>query len=539
MAIDQDRAKRREIFNDPVTYTEKLLRIRDKRGRIVRFRLNEVQKKILAAKRRAIEAGKPARFVILKARRQGVTTLEQALNFWTVATKKNQQVLTFAHNDDATEKTFRIADLFYQQLAELKKKGFNFCPARLTAHNKRELNFPLMNSLMYVGTAGSAGLGRGDTLQRVHWSEVAWSKGGIDTQRNLLAGITEACSEGEVVLESTANGVGDLFHELCTEALAGQGEWTLIFSPWWDDPTYTKRLTPEQKREVLGGLSDEEKALAEKHNLGAGQIAWRRSKKEAKKGLFLQEYPEDPTTCFLVSGHSLFDKLVIAELLKPMPLPSGQPLEQQIFEAPKAGVPYVAGCDVAEGVPDGDFSVCSILNARTEEQVAVLRGRWKPEDFAKRSAELGVKFNTALISVERNNHGHSCLNTLKNTLHYPRLYHHQEYDEKSKTSVPVLGYPTNSMTRPIMLDDLRAELESRRMVVRDRVLLAECLTFEDNGRGKYEARQGCHDDTIMANAIALQARKAAGATAAVTEKASAAAPPRVFPPSSGSGRVFK
>jgi hypothetical protein len=512
------------LFEDPLEYIETLLTIRSKRGAEIPFILNPVQRKVMAKKAEAVAAGKPRKFLILKARRQGVTTLEQALNFWVVATQRNQQVMTLAHNDDSTEKIFRIPSMFFDKLVK------EFRPTRLTASNKRDLNFPKMNSLYYIGTAGSKGLGRGDTLNRVHWSEVAWSRGSRTDQELLLDGLTEACSEGEIVLESTPNGVGDLFHEMWTEASKGAGEWTPIFSPWWDDPTYRRRLTPERERELLASLTEEEKELVGREHLDAGQIAWRRAKKEDKKKRFEQEYPENSSSCFLVSGSCFFDKTKIADLMKRVTAPIEVKDDGQLifFERCKAGHRYVAGCDVAEGVPDGDFSVCTILDGETLAPVAVLRGRWRPEDFATRTEKLCKGFNMALLGVERNNHGHSCLNTLKNTLHYPKLYHHNDYDEKTKVSTPELGFPTNMKTRPIMLDDLRAAIEEEHLPGRDRVLLEECLTFQDNGKGKYQAREGCHDDTVLSNAIAIQVRKGMGAKASVPADAPAA-PKRVFP----------
>lgn len=527
-------AQLRSVIEDPRVYIDALLWIIDKRGRAVPFRLNPVQQKLLRLKREALAAGRRPRFLVLKARRQGITTFEQAMNFWTVATKPNRKVLTLAHNAESTEKVFRIPNFFYERLDE------TFRPKRLTSHNKRDLNFPLLNSLYYVGTAGSRGLGRGDTLNRVHWSEVAWSKGGISEQRNLLAGLTEACSHGEVVLETTANGVGDLFHALWTEAAQGQGEWTGFFFAWWEDPTYRLRLSREEANEVVSSLTDEEKDLCRRAGLNVEHIAWRRAKiAELGRAMFQQEYPEDPSTCFLVSGSRFFDATLVDQLLRT--LKPGLAVRDggniRIFELPVAGKRYTAGCDVAEGVPDGDFSVCKVLEAESMREVAVLRGRWRPEDFAARAAALAREYGTALLAVERNNHGHSALNTLANVLRYPNLYRHLDYDARSGQSTPVLGWPTDLKTRPIMLDELRAAIETGQMEVRDRVLLEECLTFQANRNGKYEAREGCHDDTILATAIALQARKRMSGPAKATSEAFRAPPPRLFDGPS-SGRVF-
>lgn len=524
------------IVSDADRYAEELLWIRSKRGRIIPLKLNPVQRKLRAAKRKARAKGR-RRFIVLKARRQGITTSEQAESFHQTATQDHQQCVTLSHDHSSTEKIFRIANLFYDKLHE------TFRPTRLTQHNKRNLDFPKLNSLFYVGTAGARGFARGDTLNKAHWSEVAFSPGSIEEQRTLLAGITEACSEGETVLESTTNGVGGLFHEIWKDATSPGSEWTPIFFAWWEDPTYRIRLKPEQAISVAKSLTKEEQLLVETHGLAPEQIAWRRKKKAQLKELFEQEYPEDPETCFLISGECFFNRVTIAILIKRVM----QPIETRdndairIWERPIAERRYAAGSDVAEGLPKGDFCQTSIVDATTMKQVAVLRGKWKPEEFARKTADLCIEYNTAHLAVERNNHGHSMLNTLVNGENpYPNLYYHLDYDATTGAHTPTLGFPTTQKTRPIMLNDLRDAVEKGQMEVNDAVFLGECRTFTPDRNGVYRAKGGCKDDAVLSWGIALQARKKAleGIVIVPSNMASlqTSARPRIFP--QGPGRIF-
>lgn len=491
-----------ELLMDPDRYVSELLWIRDKWGNVVPFKLNPVQLRLTETKRRIKAQGKPQRFLILKSRRQGVTTYEQAMAFHGVATRPNYQAVTLAHDDKSTEKIFRIANLFYDTLDP------NYKPKRLAASNKRDLNFPALRSLYSIGTAGSRGVGRGDTLNKVHWSETAWSPGTKEDQRRTLAGLTEATSAGEVTLETTPNGVGDLFHEKFVEAMHGRNEWTPLFFPWFADPTYRLTLTESEAVSIMKRLTEEETKLVAKHGLDASQIAWRRIQIEELKNLFQQEYPEDWETCFLVSGQSFFDKGSINALF----LECGEPVNAREdgtfiqWATPVQGRRYVCGADVAEGLKDGNRSVMGVLEVESGEQVAVVRGKWPPEEFARLCAEVAYAYNGALLAVERNNHGHSCLNTLANSIQYRELYYHKEYDATGK-GLPALGWPTSPKTRPILLDDLREAVEGRFMAVRDRVLLEECRTFGPNERGRYEALNGAYDDSLFAWGIAWQVRK--------------------------------
>lgn len=495
-----------DVVADPVLYAESFLYVRTKDQDITPFYLNTVQKRLVREKKMALARGKKPRFIVLKARRCGISTWEQAQSFWRVATKSNQHCVTLAHITPSAEILFRTSNLFYEKLPEFVR------PRRLTPHNKRDLNFPDLNSLFYIGTAGSRGFGRGDTVARAHWSEVAHSEISAHDQELLLAGLGEAASHGEVVLESSANGIGDLFHARWQEAEAGRSEWTPIFIAWWDDADNARPFPCPDHGGVADfalTLSDEEKDLEKRYRLSGHQLHWRRHKKADLKDLFAQEYPEDSVTVFLVSGMSFFDKLKIAGMLRRLaePLEIRENGDVVVWKKPEPGRRYVAGADVGEGLAAGDWSIMGVLDLETMEQVAVLRGHWKPEDFARRMDRLGREYNSALLAVERNNHGHSALNTLLNVTMYPNLYYHADYDAAADKPQTVLGWPTNAKTRPIMLDDLRQALEDGLVIARDRVMLTECLTFEQSGEGKYEARGGCHDDAVIAWAIAVQARK--------------------------------
>jgi hypothetical protein len=494
----------------PEEYLQEQLFVRDEYSNVVPFKFNSIQVEIQKQKHRAFNANRPMRFLILKARRKGVTTLEQGLNFYAVATRYNVEVLTLAHDIANTEKIFRIANTFYEKL----RPGIK--PPRLSPHSKRELNFFSLQSLFSIATAGSRAPSRGQTIDRLHWSEVAWSPGDIDDQEKLLSGLSEATSKGSMTLESTPNGVGNLFHQLVMDALKNRGPWTLIFIPWFMDPTARIEIPDEVFASIRDTLSEEEKSLIKRYGLDGEQIAWRRWKIEnmsvgSTARLFPQEYPEDPNDCFLVSGEHFFDVNVIQRLIKEgcpsprevIPIEGG---DMTFYKPIDRDRRYIIGADVAGGGPRGNESVGFAIDAETCEQVGVLAGRWKPEVFARHLSEFGRRLNVAMLAVERNNHGHSTLNTLVNEIGYPNLYHLIDYSTKNRSRD--VGWETNPKTRPVMLTDLRNFIEKGWIKINDPVFLSQCLSFKlDRDEEKYKAAPGCLDDRVIAGAISLQARK--------------------------------
>jgi hypothetical protein len=533
-----------QVLLDPAEFMQTFLFIRDKRDRIVPLHLNPIQRKTLEIRRRTIRAGKPRRWIVLKARKQGQTTLWQALNFHTVATKPNTRCVTLGHETDATEQIFQMADFFWQRMPKEMR------PARLTEHDKRDLEFPGLNSMFYIGTAGKKGFGRGTTISRYLATEAAWYLGGRKDHEQLFAGLDEAAQEGEGTMESTPNGVGNYFHETYQLAKEGANDFTPIFFRWFDDPTYRKPL-PCPVPDFLATYSDEEKALVAKHGLDPEQIAWRRAMKRKRGRLAPQEYPEDDVACFLLSGHCFYDRTILEALRLRAPAPienlwpdqDGVP-QLRIWKHPEPGHRYAAGGDTSEGVAGGNKSALVIRDIVTLEPVAVLQASLKPEDLGKRSAQLAEKYNRALLAIERNNHGHSTLNTLENVVGYKNLYWHQEYDVKSGTSNQVLGWATTPKSRPIMLDRHREAVEAGEAPLWDERVIGECMTFvkQEGARVSYAAEDGCQDDLVIADSICLQVREAAlGSQATVPSSAD----PMATVPSSGliypsgdSGRLY-
>src|SRR3546814_13981841 len=71
-----------------------------------------------------------------------------------------------------------------------------------------------------------------------------------------------------------------------------------------------------------------------------------------------------------------------------------------------------------------------------------------------------------------------------------------------------LGFYTDVKTRPLIIDELRQAVREEVILLNDATTIDEMITFvADPKSGKIEAEVGCHDDCVMALAIANQDRK--------------------------------
>lgn len=291
--------------NDLRYFCRKALRIKLKEGGDAPFVWNKAQEYLHARIEDQIRRTGRVRMFILKGRQQGISTYIAARLYHKATRHRGKRVFILSHHSSTTGTLFQIVDKFH-----------NGAPTPLSPqqimNNNRQMHFN--NGSQYtVGTAGTGSIGRGDTTQYFHWSEVAFSEN-ID---DLLTGVVQTVADvdgTEKLLESTANGIGNYFYTGCMDAVAGDSEYELVFIPWYWQDEYRARV-PEGF-----ALTDEEVELQETYGLENSQIQWRRNKISELKSLglgdrkFKQEYPCSVKEAFQASGTPLVDpdKVAIA-----------------------------------------------------------------------------------------------------------------------------------------------------------------------------------------------------------------------------------
>ena len=185
----------RELRHFP-QFARQHLRVIDREtGLLVPLELNWIQRQILAAELRARRQRRSPRFLILKYRRGGVTTLQQALGYWTTWATPNSFVATLAHRAEDTRTIFAMVSRFYDHQPPERRHD-------KTTAGVHHLDFPGWGSVYKAETAGASGAFRGARLSRLHISEAAHCTG-------LRAGhhaVTDAVEDRPDVMESAPRG---------------------------------------------------------------------------------------------------------------------------------------------------------------------------------------------------------------------------------------------------------------------------------------------------------------------------------------------
>jgi hypothetical protein len=282
------------ILHDFPRFAEEFLIIRGKSGQLRPFVLNRAQLYAHSKIEQQLKDTGKVRAMILKGRQQGMSTKIQGRYFHKVITRLGTKAYILTHEAEATKNLFEMTQRFYDKLPQ----GLA-CNADKSS--SKELYFKKYDSGYAVGTAGNKGAGRSQTIQLFHGSEVAFWPNAEDHAKGVLQAVSNE-SGTEIILESTANGIGNYFHNMWKAAESGASDYIPIFVPWYWQNEYaitSDGFRPTEEEEFLIQIYGED-GLSNRH------LAWRRLKiaelsNDFDAGLesFKQEFPFSATEAFL------------------------------------------------------------------------------------------------------------------------------------------------------------------------------------------------------------------------------------------------
>jgi hypothetical protein len=504
-------AARKKLFEDFEWWAKNCWFIRTKEAKITTLVLNRAQRRLLECCYDQLKRRGYIRLVILKGRQIGSSTFVEAFLYWWTSQREAQKALVVAHDKEATKVLFKMTRRGHDKMATALKPS-------TTASSTTELVFDKLDSEYRIVTAGGDGVVRGDTITAFHLSEVAWWPKG--SAMSNYSGLMDAVPTGRAAAgtvgfeESTANGY-NMFEEHCTKAIAGESDWELVFLPWWWDTSCEAEPNPGFERSP--GEDELATMVLERFGdvLTDANLMFRRLKL-AEKGeeLFKQEYPSTPEEAFLTSGAPVFNGEVLnqwkTEAVEPiarMTLMPNRKFERNPRGELRCYLPhdpdetYYIGGDVGFGVKK-DASVLQVFDSKRRQAACWYSNRIGADWFGTVSAALARFYNDALLAVEANNNGILTNRVIHIDEEYGNVFKSTHYDKITEEETEVVGFITNVKTKPLIVEELRAQVLGKGITVYDPTTIEEMKRFIVTDNGKFEAEAGHHDDHVLALAIA-------------------------------------
>lgn len=487
-----------------------LYKIKNKEGKLVTFKPNTTQLKLLA------DTKAHQYNYYLKYRQGGITTLFAIDELDEALWVSGMSCAILAHERQAVTKIFEIVKRAYENIPPKFKPVTKY-------DNKNELYFVerydgvKLDSSIYVAMKVRSG-----TVQKLHITESAF----IKDRQELKAGSKQAVPlSGRITEETTANGFNEFYDDF---QLALQNtnptpyDYKSHFFPWVMAKEYT---LPGELDEYTTEELKIKQIAKELYNIDVtdGQLIWRRwKKKELMRDsigvglngdqLFKQEYPLTITEAFQSGAGAVFDaelidKVVTKPKLTAFANEKVKALKDKgftIWHEPEPNGDYYVSVDPADG--DGSdqspIDIWQYLDDGRRRQVAQYYGKLRPDELAELAVDACEVYNHAFLGIENNQL--TTITWVVKVCKYDNYFYSTKIDEKTQKKSKKIGYNTNSATRDVMIDEFNILFEEGNLEINSKITLGEMKTFVKKDNGKREHADGKHDDALFAGFIGQQ-----------------------------------
>lgn len=527
-------------------------------GDLINFVMNRPQRKIHEITYKQILNEEPIRQILLKSRQFGGSTYYQIfMGYIQIIHKTSFNSLIAAHlNQAATSIRFMFSTLakYYPKGIEssFTLKGFE--------GTKNIKQIPERNCKLTIGSIETPDSIRSDDVALSHLSEIGlWKKTEGKEPGDLaqsILGTMPTVPWSMYVLESTAKGIGNYFHQTWLKAVSGENVLKPVFIPWHEDPkNRIKFKTDKERNELARTLTDYEYFL---WDIGATLegIKFYRYKLNEMNGDEWRMKSEFPTTAeeaFQSSGHKVFSPSYIEALREDCQEPTfkgdvfadarrGEKALQNIrFDETKEGslwvwtLPdkseeienrYCAFADIGGRSKNADYSVIKVFDrywmqeGGSPEVVAVWHGHLDQDLFAWKCAQICTMYDNALLAIEVNSlskekadsEGEHFLTVLDEIApYYKNLFARNDPEKIGDSYIPKYGFHTNVKTKSMIINSLNAAARERYLrktgedegyhyVERDFRATNEMASYEVKPDGSLNSVEGTHDDHVIVTA---------------------------------------
>lgn len=443
-----------KCHNDPVYFTKKYMKIVALGRGIVPFDLYDFQEDM-------IKTFMKNRFVICKIPRQSgksITTIAFLLH--SILFNENFNIAILAHKGAAANGLLQRLKLAYENLPTWLQSG-------IIEWNKG--NIELENGSKIGAFATSADGLRSGSYDIILLDEFAFVQNSIAEEFfTSTYPVISAGTNTKIIIVSTPKGMNH-FYTMWVKAEQGKSDYYPISVHWSAVPGRDEKW----KEMTIRNTSEEQ---------------------------FQQEFNTD----FLGSSNTLISASKIQQLFALMEEPIHIENNVKYYEMPKQNHTYAIVVDVAEGL-GLDYSTYSVVDVTSipYKQVAVFRdNQIKPILLPAQVVSMAKKYNEAFILVEINSIGLQVADMIHYDLAYENLIKIQSKGKQGQQWTAghkknlAFGVKTSVQTKQIGCTNLKAMIESDKLIIRDEQTIKELTTFSAEKK-TYKAEEGNNDDLVM------------------------------------------
>lgn len=430
-----------KCMKDPVYFAEKYIKVISLDRGLVPFELYPYQKNMFGH-------FNENRFnIVLACRQSGKSISACAYLIWFALFHSEKTIAILANKGATAREMLSRITLMLENIPFFLQPG---CKAL----NKGSIEFSNNSRIIAAATSGSSI--RGMSVNLLYLDEFAFVERATEFYTSTYP-VVSAGKDTKVIITSTANGIGNMFHKIWEGAVQGVNEFKSFRVDWWDVP----------------GRDD----------------TW---KEETIRNTSQLQFDQEFGNTFFGTGDTLINAETLMGLRAARPkrvLENGNLL---VYTEPVKNHQYIMTVDVSKGRGQ-DYSTFTLIDVsvRPFEQVAVYRNNTiSPILYPNIIYKYATVYNDAYVVIESNDQGSVVCNG---------LYHDLEYENvhvESAVKANAIGIEITRRTKRLGCSAFKDLLETGKLKVVDENTILEISTFEAKGQS-YEASDGNHDDIVM------------------------------------------
>jgi hypothetical protein len=434
----EDIQEYQRCMTDPVHFAEKYGKVISLDEGLVPFKLYPYQKDMF-------QHFQDNRFSIVLACRQSGKSISSCMYILWYALFHPDQTIAILANKGATAR-----EMLARITLALENTPFFLQPGT-KALNKGSIEFSNNSRIIAAATSGSSI--RGLSVNLLFLDEFAFVENAAQFYTSTYPVISSG-NTSRVIITSTANGIGNIFHKIYEGAVQEVNEFKPFRVDWWDVPGRDDNW----KKQTIANTSELQ---------------------------FQQEFGNT----FFGTGNTLISADALMNMKAEPPVSVG---DINVYAEPKANHDYIMTVDVAKGRGQ-DYSTFNIIDISTNpfKQVACYRNNLiSPILFPDVIHKWAKRYNEAYVIIESNDQGAVVANGLYYDIEYENMH------VESMIKAGAIGMTMNRKVKRIGCSNLKDLVEEKKLHIVDLQTITECSTFEARGNS-FEASDGNHDDLVM------------------------------------------